>query len=102
MIREVTEGVTSAFAKQGNRTVRKYRCTSGSRKGRVVAKPSTCSAPKNITASQTLKRTKATKGGSIKAKTKRTKKSNPASIRTRKVNRSRKQGRSSPRKRKKI
>lgn len=102
MVREITEGFTSTFAKQGNRSVRKYRCTSGSRKGRVVAKPSTCSAPKNMTASRTLKKTKAAKGGTIKAKIKKTKKTNPGSIRTRRINRSRKQARGNTRKRKRI
>lgn len=102
MLREITEGFTSTFAKQGNKSVRKYRCTSGSRKGRVVAKPSTCSAPKNVKASQTLKKTKAAKGSTIKVKTKRTKQTNPASVRTRRINRSRKQARGNPRKRKKI
>ena len=102
MVKEITEGFTTAFAKQGNKSVRKYRCTSGSRKGRVVAKPSTCSAPKNIKASQTLKKTKAAKGGTIKVKTRRTKKTNSASMRTAKLNRSRKRSRSSSRKRKKI
>lgn len=102
MVREITEGFTSAFAKQGNRTVRKYRCTSGSRKGRVVAKPSTCSAPKNVKASRTLKKTKAAKGSTITTKTRRTKKANPGSVRTRRLNRSRKRSRSSSSKRKRI
>jgi hypothetical protein len=101
MVKEITEGFTTAFAKQGNKSVRKYRCTSGSRKGRVVAKPSTCSAPKNMTASRTLRKTKAAKGSTIKTKTRRTKKTNPGSIRTAKINRSRKRSRST-RKRKKI
>lgn len=95
---EITEGTTPVFAKSGNRSVRKYRCTSGSRKGRVVAKASTCSAPKNIKASQTLKKTKASKGGMIKTKSKRTKNTNAASIRTRKLNKSRKRSRSTKRK----
>jgi len=102
MVREITEGFTSTFARQGNKTVRKYRCTSGSRKGRVVAKPSTCSAPKNVKASQTLKKTKAAKGSSIKTKSRRTKSANSASIRTSRINRSRKRSRGNSRKRKKI
>lgn len=83
---EIVEGVVPAFGRSGNKTVRKYRCTTGSRKGRVVAKASTCSAPKNVKASVTLKKTKAAKGANIKAKTRRTKTANPSSIRSRKAN----------------
>jgi hypothetical protein len=46
----IEEGVTTIFGKSGNKTVRKYRCTSGTRKGRIVAKPATCNAPKNMKA----------------------------------------------------
>ena len=49
----IEEGVTTIFGKTGNKTVRKYRCTSGTRKGRIVAKPATCNAPKNMKASNT-------------------------------------------------
>ena len=38
---DVDEGATPIFGKSGNKVVRKYRCTSGSRKGRIVAKPGT-------------------------------------------------------------
>jgi len=86
----VVEGAVSTFAKQGNKTVRKYRCTTGSRKGRVVAKPSTCSAPKNVKRSTTLKRTKHKKGSAIKNKASRTKRSNPVSKRLVRLNTRRK------------
>lgn len=85
----VVERVTQIWARSGNKTVRKYRCTSGSRKGRIVAKPSTCTAPKNFSKAQTLKRTKARRGGMIKTFSKRTKKYNPASKRLRTMNRRR-------------
>ena len=45
----IDEGITTVFGKSGNKTVRKYRCTSGPRKGRIVAKAATCGAPKNAT-----------------------------------------------------
>lgn len=83
----VLESYVAIFGKSGNKVVRKYRCTSGSKKGRIVAKPATCTTPINVRKSKTLARTKASKGSSIKAKTKITKRSNPSSIRIRKSNR---------------
>ena len=37
-----------AWAKRGNKVVRKYRCTSGRRKGRIVATPAQCFAAPDI------------------------------------------------------
>ena len=69
-----------------NKTVRKYRCTSGTRKGRIVAKPATCNAPKNMKASNTLKQTRRKKGSVISTKSNRTKRTNPASQRLKRLN----------------
>ena len=82
----IEEGVTTIFGKTGNKTVRKYRCTSGTRKGRIVAKPATCNAPKNMKASNTLKQTKRKKGSTIGIKASRTKRTNPASQRLKRLN----------------
>ena len=82
----VEEGVTTIFGKSGNKTVRKYRCTSGTRTGRIVAKPATCNAPKNVKASNTLKKTRRSKGKTISIKSTRTKRTNPASKRLKKLN----------------
>ena len=39
----ITEGVSQFFRRQkGGKPTRGFRCTSGPRKGRIVAKPSTC------------------------------------------------------------
>lgn len=86
LLRELTEGVVPIAGRKGNRTVRKYRCTSGSRKGRIVAKPSTCTAPRNVAASRTLKHTKRTRGTALKVKTSRTRRANPASKRLKNLN----------------
>lgn len=83
---EILEGVTTIFGKKGNKTVRKYRCTSGSRKGRIVAKPSTCTAPKNAKAAQTLKKTRRSKGKTLDLKRSRTKRTNPASRKLARLN----------------
>ena len=82
----IQEGVTTIFGKTGNKTVRKYRCTSGTRKGRIVAKPATCNAPKNMKASNTLKKTRRSKGKTISIKSTRTKRTNPASQRLKRLN----------------
>ena len=82
----IEEGVATIFGKKGNSTVRKYRCTSGTRKGRIVAKAATCNAPKNMKASNTLKQTKRKKGSTIGIKTNRTKRTNVASQRLKRLN----------------
>jgi hypothetical protein len=86
LLREVFESAVSIMGRKGSKNVRKYRCTSGSRKGRIVAKPSTCTAPKNVKASRTLTKTKRAKSSAIKVKTSRTKRANPASKRLGSVN----------------
>ena len=83
---ELEEGATSIFGRKGGKNVRKYRCSSGPRKGRIVAKASTCTAPMNAKKRQKFQQTKARKGSTIKVKTKRTKVNNPASRRLGKIN----------------
>jgi len=97
------EGVTQIQGKRGNKVVKKYRCTSGSRKGRIVAKASTCTAPINVKASQRLKATRRKKGKTTNIKISRTKKTNPASIKLRRLNTGRRKIKpKTSRKRKKI
>tara|TARA_B110000503_G_scaffold43763_1_gene71613 strand:- start:278 stop:592 length:315 start_codon:yes stop_codon:yes gene_type:complete len=86
LINEITEGYVQIWGRSGNKTVRKYRCTSGTRKGRIVAKPTTCSSPINTTSRRTLKLTKAKQGGRMKAKSRITKRTNPASRRLKRLN----------------
>ena len=69
------------WSRQGGKQVRKYRCTSGLRKGRVMASPASCNAPINVAKGQTLRKTKAKKGGGIKMKSMRTRNQNVRSIR---------------------
>lgn len=70
---EIIEGAMATYSRQNNKLVRKYRCTTGARKGRVVAQPATCNAPINVKASQRLKITKAKGASTIKLKAKKTK-----------------------------
>lgn len=67
------------WARKGGKIARKYRCTFGSRKGRVVSDPSQCSRPVDMKKRFTLKRTKAQKGSRMTRKAQRTKRTNPAS-----------------------
>ena len=43
----VTESVVQVWSRnKGGQMVRKYRCLSGARKGRIVSNPSVCTQPK--------------------------------------------------------
>lgn len=77
------------WARSGKKVVRKYRCTTGNRKGRVVAKIAQCFAAPDIKKRMVLKRTKAKFGKRMIGKTKRTKRMNPASRRVQAMNRRR-------------
>lgn len=85
-IRELFEAGGNTWGRKGTRTVRKYRCTYGPRKGRVMSSPASCNKPIDIHKSVSLKQTKQKKGSSIKVKTKLTKRANPASVRLKKLN----------------
>lgn len=85
------EGVTTVFGhgkSSGSKghTVRKYRCTSGPRKGRVVAKAATCTAPKNVKASNTLKKTRRSKGKTTDIKRSRTFRTSPTTQKLKRLN----------------
>jgi len=99
----VDEGATPIFGKSGNKVVRKYRCTSGSRKGRIVAKATTCNAPINIKSKLTMKKTRARKSPLIGIKTKFQKRMGAQSKRIARLNKTRmKPTRRSTAKRKRI
>jgi len=90
-LRELIEGVITVFGhgKGGGtkgHTVRKYRCTTGPRKGRVVAKAATCNAPKNMKASNTLKRTRRAKGKTTDIKRSRTVRTSPTTQKLKRLN----------------
>ena len=77
------------YGKRGNKVVRKFRCTVGKRKGRVVSEPSQCSKPIDLKKRFTLKKTKARMGARIAKKAQRTKRLNPASRILRQLNNAR-------------
>ena len=61
----ITEGALQIVGRRSNRLVRKYRCTSGSRKGRIVANPATCNKPKRVKFIN-IKKAKARRGSAMK------------------------------------
>lgn len=73
--------------KSGGKMVRRYRCTDGKKKGRVVAKPQTCTSAVNAAKSKTMSKTRRTQ-----SRTQATKRSirmkHPTSIRLKAANKS--------------
>ena len=81
----VTEKV--AWKRRGNVLKRQFRCSSGPRKGRVVANPGQCFKPIDIKKRLTLRKMKARMGSRLQRKAGRTKKFNPISRRLKSMNR---------------
>ncbi len=77
------------WARSGKKVVRKYRCTTGRRKGRVVSKMSQCYAPIDIKQSVRFKQSKRKLGNRMSRKARRTKRTNPASKRLKQLNKRR-------------
>jgi len=75
------------WARTGKKVVRKYRCTTGPRKNRIVAKFQQCFAAPDIKKRISLKRTKNRLGKRLARKARRTKRINPASRRVQALNR---------------
>ena len=82
---DITEKM--AWAKRGNKVVRKFRCSTGSRQGRIVSNIGQCFAPPDVKKRARLKLTKARLGSRMVRKAKRTKRVNPASKRIKAMNR---------------
>jgi hypothetical protein len=75
-----------AWAKRGNKVVRKFRCTAGPRNGRIVSNIGQCFAAPDIGKRVRLKLTKARLGAKMTRKAKKTKRINKASIAVRNLN----------------
>jgi len=76
-----------AWAKRGNKVVRKYRCSTGTRAGRIVSNIGQCFAAPDVKKRARLKLTKARLGSRITRKANKTKRVNPASKRVKAMNR---------------
>ena len=77
------------WARSGMKVVRKYRCSAGPRKNRIVAKMAQCFAAPDIKKKIAFKRTKARLGKRMARKAKKTKRINPASRRVQALNKAR-------------
>lgn len=88
LVREIFESLSEKqiWARSGKKVVRKFRCTQGRRKGRIVKSMAQCFAAPNIKARITLKRTRARVGGRMMRKARRTKRTNPVSRRVQALN----------------
>jgi len=89
IIAEVTEGAVGIYGRRRGKLVRKYRCTSGQKKGRIVAKAATCNTPIKPGKSAQMKRTKARKAPLIKIKSRFTKRTNARSMALQRLNKNR-------------
>jgi hypothetical protein len=87
LVKDITE--KQVWGRKGKTLVRKYRCTSGQRKGRTVSKIAQCFAAPDIKKRITLKKTKARLGGRMARKAKKTKRVNPASRALQRLNKRR-------------
>ena len=87
-ISEIVEGTVFARSGKGNVTM-KYRCDSGPRKGRIVAKPADCGGAVDPAKRAQMKKTRARLGSRMARKARRTKRTNPASIALRRLNKRR-------------
>ncbi len=85
-INEVTLDEKMAWAKRGNKVVRKFRCTMGPRAGRIVSNVGQCFAAPDVKKRARLKLTKARLGAKMVRKAKKTKRINPASKRVKAMN----------------
>ena len=86
IIADITEAAVTTFGRSKGKVTRKYRCTSGVRKGRIVARAATCNKPLNQKAKITLKKTKRKTPNRLQIRTAKTKRANPASKRLKRIN----------------
>ena len=82
----IAESASMAWGKRGDEIVKKYRCLSGPRKGRLVNAPSDCAKKLDLEKSKRMKRNLAVKGKKMARKARRTKRVNPISKQIQKRN----------------
>jgi hypothetical protein len=86
---EVVEASTIAWKKQSSKVTRKYRCTTGPRKGQVRASPAACNAPIRVKNRLTLQKNKQKMGSHGRYRASKTKRTDNASRRLATLNRPR-------------
>jgi len=93
LLREITSDENNlnealVWARSGKTVVRKYRCQGGMRHGRVVSDPGKCYVRIDPKKRANMKKMKARLGNRIARKSKKTKRTNPASKRVQAMNKS--------------
>jgi hypothetical protein len=83
---DLYEAAKLVWARKGKEAVKKYRCTSGRKQGRLVNNPSDCGGPLDMKKRQRMRMTRKKKEKPQARKTKRTKRTNPASKRVQQLN----------------
>jgi hypothetical protein len=92
----VAESVVQVWSRtKGGQMVRKYRCTAGPRKGRIVSAPGVCTQPKRLGSVMAIKKAKARRGSTMKIKRAFTKRTSAPSVRLGRLNKQR-AGRNAP------
>lgn len=77
----LAESATMAWGKVGNKVVKRYRCMTGPRQGRLVSTPGGCATRVDPKKRIQMKKLMAKMGNRIARKAKRTKRVNPVSKR---------------------
>ena len=85
-VEPVVEAISTVFGRGKNTIKRKFRCTSGPRKGRVVSDPATCNKPIDVAKRIRAKATRAKKPGIAAFKRGRTMRSSPITKILKRVN----------------
>jgi hypothetical protein len=87
---QLDEQTRMAWARKGRKLVRKIRCGSGRRKGRLVSKANQCGKAINLKRRFLMRRLLKRKGAMMRRKALRTKRTNPLSRRLRSLNKRKK------------
>jgi len=74
------------YARSGNKLVKKWRCTSGKRKGKVVSEPSGCFKPIDMKKRAKMRQVRRSKGNQMNRKAQIAKRTNPISKQVSKLN----------------
>jgi len=86
----VAESVVQIWSRtKAGKMVRKYRCTAGPRKGRIVSSPGVCTQPKRMSSVMSIKKAKARRGSAMNVKRSFTKRTSGPSVRLGRMNKSR-------------
>lgn len=74
------------YARQGDKLVKKWRCTRGPRKGRLMSSPQACFAPINIKQRARMRALQRSKGSAMSRRANITKKTNALSKQVSRLN----------------